>query len=287
MSASGISQPAPPSVRSGSPKLPDSGRVVLITGASAGIGAAFARVFAEHGFGLVLAARRLDRLEALARDLSDRLRVTVRVIQVDLAEPGAPQHLYDELTSAGVAIDALVNSAGFSVSGGYLASSWERHAKFLQLMVTVVAELTHRFAGPMTERGYGRIINIASLAGLLPATAGHTLYAPSKALLIKFSQSLHLELRDRGVHVSALCPGFTYTEFHDVNATRDIVKQMPAWMWMEADAVARQGFAAVMAGRSTCVTGGINRTIAFLARSLPERVMSRITERQSRRYRRA
>jgi short-subunit dehydrogenase len=261
-------------------------RTVLITGASAGIGAAFARVFAQHGFDLVLISRRLDRLEAIAEEIRRAQNVRVRIGREDLADPGAPARLQNGLVNDGVAIDALVNNAGYGIAGRYLASPWERHAAFLQVMVTAVAELTHRFLGPMVERRYGRIINVASLAGLVPATAGHTLYAPAKALLIKFSQSLALEVRNHDVHVTALCPGFTYSEFHDITGTRDIVQQLPQWMWMEADSVAHQGFEAVMAGRPICVTGRVNRTIAFLTRHLPDAVLNWTAERQGRKYRR-
>ena len=262
-------------------------RTALVTGASAGIGLAFAHVFARNGFDLVLTARRLERLEALAAEIRTARHVTVRVVQEDLADPAAPRRLHDVLSGAGVTIDALVNNAGYGVAGRYLASPWERHAAFLQIMVTAVAELTHRFVGPMVDRRYGRIINVASLAGLVPATAGHTLYAASKALLIKFSQSLALEVGAHGVHVTALCPGFTYTEFHDVLGTRDIVRrQLPRWMWMDAETVAHQGFDAVMTGRSVCVTGRVNRSIAFLTRHLPDGVLQGIAQRQGRKYRR-
>jgi uncharacterized protein len=262
-------------------------RRVLITGASAGIGAAFARLFARRGFDLVLTARRDQRLQAVADECRTRWHADVHVMPADLALPDSPRRLHEQLRAADIPIDALVNNAGYGLPGQFLASPWTRHAEFLQVMVTAVAELTHRFLPAMVERGYGRIVNVASLAGLVPATAGHTLYAPSKALLIKFSQSLALEVRPRGVYVTALCPGFTYSEFHDVSATRDIVARLPRWMWMDADAVAEQGFEAVMAGRPICVTGRVNRTIAWLTRHLPDRVMSWATQRQSRKYRRS
>ena len=204
----------------------------------------------------------------------------------DLADPTTPRRLFEQVTSDGLVVDALVNNAGYGLTGHFLASPWQTHAEFLELMLTAVVELTYRLLGPMLERGYGRIINVASLAGLVPATAGHTLYAPTKAFLIRFSQSLALEVRNRGVHVTALCPGFTHSEFHDVNRTREVVQQLPRWMWMDAETVARQGFDAVMEGRSIYVNGRVNRTIAFLTRHLPDGVMSRITQRQSRKYRR-
>ena len=153
-------------------------------------------------------------------------------------------------------------------------------------MVTAYAELAHRLLPGMIERQYGRIVNVASVAGLVPGTPGHTLYAASKAFLIKFSQSLALETRRHGVHVSALCPGFTYTEFHDVNNTRPLVAaHVPRSMWLEADDVARQGFDGVMAGRLQVVPGFRYRALVGLVRLLPESLVIKATLRQSRRFR--
>jgi len=257
----------------------------LVTGASAGIGAAFARVFATHGFDLVLTARREDRLRALAAELHARHGVAARVYPGDLADPATPAALVAALERDGVSIDALVNNAGYGLPGRYAATTWAEQARFLQVMVTAVCELTHRLLPPMIARGYGRIVNVASLAGLVPASPGHTLYAASKAFLIKFSQALAFETRDQGVFVTAVCPGFTYTEFHDVNGTRELVRQLPRWLWMDAEAVAREGFAAVMAGRPVIVPGRVNRAVALAARLLPERAVVALTRRQSRKFR--
>jgi len=182
-------------------------------------------------------------------------------------------------------IDALVNNAGYGVPGSYLASSWDVHARFLQIMVTAVAELTHRLLPGMIERGYGRIINVASLAGLVPSPAGHTLYAAAKAFLIKFSESLGHEVRTDGVLVTALCPGFTYSEFHDVTGTRAMMNRLPGWMWMSAPDVARRGYDAVMAGEPVVVTGRINAAIATLVRVLPQRLVIGVGRRIGRSYR--
>jgi short-subunit dehydrogenase len=186
-----------------------------------------------------------------------------------------------------VHIDALVNNAGFGVPGAFLNTDWPRHAEFLQLMLTDVVELTHRLLPGMVERGYGRIINVASLAGLLPGVAGHTLYAATKMFLIRFSESLASEVAARGVHITAVCPGFTWSEFHDVSGTREIVSRMPGFMWMDAARVAREGYDAVMAGRPVYVPGRVNKTIATLGRLLPPRVVWRMNRRAASRYRRA
>jgi len=247
-------------------------RTALVTGASAGIGAAFAEVLAAHGFDLVLTARRRDRLEALARELTDRHGRRVMVEPADLADRDAPRRLVEAIAGQGIAVDVLVNNAGYAVAGSYRRTTWTQQADFIQVMVTAPCELVHRLLPAMIERGYGRIINVASLAGLVPASAGQTLYAASKAFLIKFSQSLALEVAPYGVHVTAVCPGFTYTEFHDVLGNRDRMSRLPRFMWMDAATVARQGYEASMAGQVVYVNGRVNRAIALLVRLLPERL---------------
>jgi uncharacterized protein len=138
-------------------------------------------------------------------------------------------------------------------------------------MVTAPCELAHKVLPGMVERRFGRIVNVASLAGLIPGSAGHTLYGASKALLVRFSQSLHLEVADQGVHVSALCPGFTYSEFHDVNGTRaQISASTPPWLWLGADEVAATGYEAVEANRAVCVPGAPNKAIAAFAKLVPD-----------------
>jgi len=244
----------------------------LVTGASAGIGAEFARQLANEGAGLVLTARRADRLEALAAELRERHGVEVHCIPCDLADPRAPQQLFDECARRGLAVDVLVNNAGYGVTGSFLSRPWQTHADFIQVLMTAPAELCHRFLPAMRERGRGRIINVASLAGQVPAPAGHTLYAASKAYLIKFSQALALENRAHGVQVCALCPGFTHSEFHDVTGTREQMKGMPRWLWMDADAVVRDGLAAVARGESVRISGRVNRAIKSLFKLLPDRL---------------
>jgi uncharacterized protein len=262
-------------------------RTALITGGSSGIGEAFAEVLAAEGFDLVITARREERLRAVQSRLQERYGSRVELIVEDLERPDAPARLCAELEARGVTIDVLVNNAGYGVPGSYLSSSWEVHARFLQIMVTAVAELTHRLLPGMIERQYGRIINVASLAGLVPSPAGHTLYAAAKAFLIKFSESLGHEVRRDGVLVTALCPGFTYSEFHDVTGTRAIMNRMPGWMWMSSPDVARRGYDAVMSGESIVVTGRLNSVIATLVRILPQRLVVGVGRRIGRSYRRA
>lgn len=260
-------------------------RYALVTGASAGIGAAIARELAARGTNLILTARRAERLDELGRELAGRHGVRCESIAADLGDAAAPQRLCDEIARRGITIDVLVNNAGYGVTGHFQTQPWEVHARFVQVMMTAPCELAWRLLPDMQRRGYGRIVNVASLAGLIPGSAGHTLYGASKAFLIKFSESLALENTGKGVNVCALCPGFTYSEFHDVTGTRGVVSKMPKWMWLSAAAVARQGIDAVERGEIVHVTGRVNRTIKALAKLMPEKLALRLTQKQSRNFR--
>jgi short-subunit dehydrogenase len=246
-------------------------RLCLITGASAGIGAAFARVYAGHGYDLALTARREDRLASVADEARTRYGVEALVIPADLADPAAPQQVLADIAARGRQVSALVNNAGYGLPGRFAATRWSDQGAMLQVMLTAVCELTHRALPGMVAQGFGRIVNVASLAGLIPGSPGQTLYTPIKAFLVKFSETLHVENKLSGVHVTALCPGFTYSEFHDVNNTRSHVERMtPKWMWLGADEVAAAGYAAAEVNRPICVTGVPNKAIAALGKLVPD-----------------
>ena len=263
----------------------EKGRFALVTGASAGIGEAFARLLAAKGCDLVLTARREDRLRRLADDLG-RSGVAVHVLPADLAEPDAPARLQAGLAALGRTVDILVNNAGYGLPGRYVDTAWADQADFIQAMVTAPAELAHRLAPAMAAQGYGRIVNVASLAGLAPGGPGATLYAAAKAFMVRFSESLHLELLGTGVHVTAHCPGFTYSEFHDVTGSRDLVhRSTPRFAWQDAATVARTGWAAVDANRAVCVPGLVNKLLAAAARLAPESLALAVMARHGRRVR--
>jgi short-subunit dehydrogenase len=262
-----------------------SGRRALVTGASSGIGVAFARELAGRGYDLVLTARREDRLQALAGELLVRHGIGAVVQPADLTEPDAAERLMAALAARSLTVDVLINNAGYGVPGSYVQTTWAEQHRFLQLLVVAVAELAHRVMPGMVERGWGRIVNVASLAGLLPGVAGHTLYAASKAFVITFSESLALEGAPHGVHVTASCPGFTLTEFHDVTGTRDKMDRLPKFMMGDAGAVARGSYDAVMAGIPVFVPGRMNRSIATAARLLPKRLVMAAMRRTAGRYR--
>lgn len=258
----------------------------MVTGASSGIGMAFARVLAARGHDLILTARRQGRLDSLAAELEAEHGTDAVVLVEDLADPLAPARLAEAIARRSLAVEVLINNAGYGVPGSYAGTSWADQQRFLQVLVVAVAELTHRLVPGMIERRYGRIVNIASLAGILPGVAGHTLYAASKAFVIKFSESLALETARHGIHVTAACPGFTYSEFHDVTGTRAQVQTMPAFMWLEADAVARASLDAVMAGVPVFVPGRVNAALATLSRVLPQSLVRGLMMRNATKFRR-
>lgn len=271
------------------PAAPEPARVpdghALITGASSGIGAALAREYARRGKPLLLVARRAERLEALVHELG--AQVPCQAIVADLAVRAAPQAVFAEARARGLHVDTLVNNAGYGVPGRLLSSDWKTHADFLQVMVAAVTELTYLFLPGMEARGRGRILNVASTAALVPSSAGHTLYGAAKAFVIRFSESLALEEKPRGIHVTALCPGMTWTEFHDVNGMRARVSRLPRSLWLDADTVARLGIDAVERGDLRCVTGGMNRLVVAMSRYLPEPLARAILDRRAADYRNA
>ncbi len=249
-------------------------KTALITGASSGIGSAFCEELAKDGYDLVLTARREDRINKIADQLTEKYGIKVRVFPADLSKVNAPQELYNQIDQAGITIDVLVNNAGYSIPEYYMQNTWHIHSQFIQLMVTSVCHLTHLFLDGMIKRKFGRIINVSSLGAFIPGgTAGSTLYNGSKSLIAKFSESLSIELLGTGVHVSALCPGFTDTAFHDVTGLREGRNKIPSFMWMDANTVARQGVDAVEKAQVVCVTGIINKLIAAIMKFVPDSIV--------------
>jgi len=242
-------------------------RTMLITGASAGLGAALAREYAGRGWSLVLVARREERLQRLAAELKEIHGTSSQVIAADLFSETAVPDLVTALS--GVQIDGVINNAGYGHPNMFLASDWEAHRKFNHLMTVVPVQLTHALLPAMVARGFGRVMQVASLAGHMPGSKGHTLYAAVKSYLIKFSESLNAEMEETGVNVSALCPGFVLTEFHDVNGTREGINQLPGFMVMKADVCAKLAAEALEANKAVFISGRINRFFARLNRWMP------------------
>lgn len=243
----------------------------LITGASAGLGAEFCRQLAAQGYQLVMVARRADKLQAVATEVKQTYATNSLIITADLQQRDACETIVKRLEDEGINIEYLVNNAGYGLPGNFHIPSWQQHADFIQIMMTAVCELTWRLLPGMRERGKGYIVNVASVAALVPPSPGHTLYGASKSFLIKFSEVLALENADSGVKVTALCPGFTYTEFHDANKTRELVSQLPSYLWLDAKDVVSDALETLSAKevKSTVVPGMQYKALLWVNQYLP------------------
>ncbi len=244
-------------------------RTALVTGASTGIGREFAKVFAEHGFDLVLVARRRDKLQQLAGELGRSYGVSALVIPQDLTLQDAAQAVFDEVQSAGIEIDVLINNAGIGFLDAFADVPLDQHVKLLQLNVVALTSLTRLFVGPMIERGWGKIINLASAAAFQP-TPSFALYGASKAFVLSLSEALAEELRGTGVTVTAVCPGFADTALvRDALAARGHQLEFASWLLLDPEAVAREGYQAAMRGKAIQVNGLPYKLSAQLVRFPP------------------
>ena len=242
-------------------------RTALVTGASAGLGAEFARQLAADGFDLILVARRADRLAALAAELGAAYGVNCEVISADLIDPAAPQALFDSIGEKGLRVDYLVNNAGIAGPDLLEDKDWQAQEEFFQLMMSSVAHLCHLFIPAMRERGWGRVVNVASVAARLPRADGCN-YAPSKAYVVALSESLAVTLKGTGVHVCALCPGFTHTDFHETAGLMEMKNSLPKFLWYSAETVVADGLKAVEKGKPICISGRLYRWIDPLFQSV-------------------
>ncbi|MBN2799854.1 MAG: SDR family oxidoreductase [Deltaproteobacteria bacterium] len=242
------------------------GRWALITGASAGLGAAFATLLAERGVNLVLVARREERLQALAARLRSERGVEVRVFAQDLAAPGGPEALYAAVTGAEIAVDLLINNAGFGLEAPDLSLAWEDLSRMLDLNVGAVMLLTRLFGADMVGRGFGRVLQVSSIAAAQP-TPGYAAYAATKAFVLHYSEALNHELSGTGVRVTTLCPGVTDTEFFQVSG-QALGRYQRAAM-MPARDVAMTGLRAMTRGQASVTPGLLNKISSALVRLLP------------------
>jgi len=260
------------------------GRTALITGATAGIGAAFARRLATDGYDLVLVARDADRLAAVAGDLAGRHGVTATPLPADLSTEDGCAAVERRLGSGGgegagaaggdASVDLLVNNAGISLHRPFLRSTPDEEARLLRLNVHAVMRLTSAALAGMVERRHGAVVNVSSVAGFGPVMPGST-YSASKAWVTNFSESVGLSVRPYGVRVMALCPGYTRTEFHD-RAGIDM-SRTPEWLWLDADAVAREALRDLARGRLVSVPNWKYKLAVFGLRHAPLGLIGAVT----------
>src|SRR5665213_3278177 len=263
---------------------PSERKLVLITGASAGIGEAFARAYAARGHDLALVARRADRLEALAAELSAAHGIEAFAIPADLSVLDAQTPTLAAIEARGRHVDVLVNNAGFGIAQSFTGVPWSRQRDFLMTLVVNACGLAYGVIPGMVERGGGAIVNVASLAGFAPGAAGHTLYPGAKGLMIKFSQALDAEYRAKGLRVTAVCPGFTLTEFAQVNGTQAVMDEAPRRLFQTADQVVEIAIAANARGKVVVVPGWHNKLAAALLHYLPESLVGAVIRRGAAKY---
>ena len=246
-----------------------SGRTALVTGASSGLGVDFARELARRGCRLVLVARREALLRQLQTELQQRHGITVIVMALDLGDPGAPQALHDTLKAQGIAVDILVNNAGFGLYGPELDIPWDKTRQMLMLDIVALTHLTKLFARDMVGRGWGRMLQVASIGAYQPSPT-YAAYSAAKSYVRSFSQALNFELRGTGVSCTAICPGITATEFLQVSGQKPTAYQR--FMMMTSADVARIGIRAMLAGRYNVVPGFLNWLAALLTFVTPDPV---------------
>jgi len=242
--------------------------VTLITGASAGLGAEFARQCAKRGEKLALAARRRDRMEALAAELGGE----VHIFEADLAREGAAASLIAELEAEGLAVGTLINNAGFGLGGTFADRPLPRLSEMIELNVRALTELCHLVLPGMRERGAGAILNVASTAAFQPGPNMAVYYA-TKAYVLSFTEALHHELKGKGIRVSALCPGPTHSEFSDVADSHSPTLER---MKMPAAPVVTAGLDGLDRNKAVVIPGFRNKIGAQMSRLLPRSTMRNI-----------
>lgn len=235
----------------------------MITGATSGIGQAFAEELAEQGTDLVIVARTTGRLVDLAEQLGSDHGVAVEVLTADLADDEACRRVMDRLAAGTDPIDILVNNAGFGVNQPFVGGSLDQEEQLLDVLVRAPLRLTHAALPSMVERGRGSVINVSSVAGWTSLGT----YAAAKSWVTVFTESLGAELSGTGVTATAVCPGMTHTEFHD--RAQMNMSALPAWAWLDARRVAREGLAAARAGRTVSVPSKRYSALALAAQYSP------------------
>lgn len=242
----------------------------LITGATAGVGAAFTRLLAERKYDLVLVARDLPRMQEQAEGYRNRYGIQVEVLQADLSVLSELARVEERVARLNEPIDVLINNAGFGLNKSFSTSAIDDEQKLLDVLVTAPMRLTHAALPQMRSRKTGTIINVSSVAGWI---AGGT-YSAAKSYLTVFTESLHTELQGTGVTAHVLCPGFTHTEFHQRGRMK--MNGLPSFMWLDADRVVADAWSAAQSGKAISVPGTQYKILSWVSRKAPRGWVRRI-----------
>lgn len=251
------------------------GKYALITGASSGIGYEFVKLFAEDGSNLIIISRNEERLLDIKREIENEHKVNVLVLAKDLSKREAPKEICNQLENENVPVDILVNNAGVGYHGNFSDTDLERQLKMIQLNVLSLVHLTGLLLPLMIKKGYGKILNVASMAGFhgIPL---HGVYSATKAFVLTFSESIAYELKGTGITVTCLCPGLTNTNFFK-SADMENARLLRFGL-MGTDKVAKIGFDALKNNKTTVIAGLRNKFIIFLERLSPRRIITRLSK---------
>ena len=242
----------------------------LITGATAGIGNAYAELLAKQGFDLVLVARDLPRLNQVAKRLSKTYKIKVETLKADLTKPAQLARVEKRVSNISKPIEVLVNNAGFGIKESFIDTQIEKEQELLDVLVTAPLRLTHAVLPGMIKRNNGTIVNVSSVASWI---AGGT-YSAAKSYLTVFTEYLHTELKGTNVNISALCPGFTRTEFHQRGKMR--MNGLPNFMWLTVDQVVAQSWKYAKAGKVICIPGWQYLILSTVARIAPRPLVRKL-----------
>lgn len=248
----------------------------LITGASKGIGLEIAKLFAKDGYPLIIIARSTSLLEQLKKEVEEEYHIVVKVISKDLSQPLASKEIYDEVKKENLQVDYLINNAGFGDYGLFLDADMDKHTQMIHLNITSFIQLCYYFGNDMRERGFGKIMNLGSIASFFPGPLMATYYA-TKSFVLSFSEALQKELEYSGVSVTALCPGTTATNFFDnANATTDKTNLLKHMHPANPSDVAKYGYKKMMKGKAVAIYGAKNRTAIFMNRFISRKLSRNI-----------
>ena len=246
----------------------------LITGASSGIGLEIAKNFAAKGYNLILTARRRDLLEEIAKDISSKNNINVDFISKDLSLKESTQEIFEFCEAKDYSVDILVNNAGYGIKTAFDKTSVEEEEKFIRVLGTSVIMLTKLFIPKMIKNGGGRVMIVSSVAAFAAPSAIQPLYGPIKTFMNRFSDSINVNYKHKGITSTALCPGFTITGFHTASGVQEEMDRVPRFLVFSAKRIADEAVDATLSGKSLCVPTFTYKTLVFTLKYLPRWVIN-------------
>jgi len=246
----------------------------LITGASSGIGLEIAYNLANRGYNLVLTARREDRLISISKEISEKFKVKVDFISCDLSDINTPRQIFNFCNDKDYKVEVLINNAGYGIKTPFHETPMEDEEDFIRVLGTSVIALTKIFLPSMMESQNGKIMIVSSVASFSPPSAIQALYGPIKTFMNRFSDSININYNHLGISSTALCPGFTVTEFHTASGVQDEMDRVPSFLKFSAERIAKEGVEAMFAGKPICVPTITYKILVFMLKNFPASILS-------------